>query len=531
MMTAAATKPATESFLFLGDWEAARAQAHTVRRQRAERVLCSLQLRVQSGASSLDAWLAALESRRKLEEVAAGAASRALSELEARWRPQRLDASDGAAAAWLLAAEQNQAAALGARATQWAAAIPEGGGELRRRHLQLWDSISPTGAPAAAAAAAGISPSQTGGSVACALRAWDSAHAAAEQAWQTHNQGLEASSQAAVKDQAPPDVWLSEVVYREVARTHAREQEAAEKKLTETAATLAGLEVERSAFWNTLAASYVRTCQALGHSSSSSSSTASPAAFSPPPRGAAADSQSAPEPGKAATTPGIRAQGQPTQPSLPAPAVRPAIAGEEWLVVHVELPAMPSASGAILQRVPVAMPVEKGLFGIGGGGWRDGCTLVLTLHGYLHIFDRPEVASSAEDQSSASGQGSAADGPTKQSNSSQEEEELAVLAIKASVYVPMATRCVFLRKGKEYTLDVAEAESQASAPEASGGLGSGLRRWLGRESSSKAVPRRAQARVCDEALFTALEGRCHEFVRRGQGLRAAAANAASTAAP
>lgn len=46
---------------------------------------------------------------------------------------------------------------------------------------------------------------------------------------------------------------------------------------------------------------------------------------------------------------------------------------------------MPTAYGAVLQRVPAAMMTPSGLFGR-GSEWREGATLVLTIHGYLHLF-------------------------------------------------------------------------------------------------------------------------------------------------
>uniref|UniRef100_A0A7S4SSQ9 Uncharacterized protein n=2 Tax=Alexandrium monilatum TaxID=311494 RepID=A0A7S4SSQ9_9DINO len=176
---------------------------------------------------------------------------------------------------------------------------------------------------------------------------------------------------------------------------------------------------------------------------------------------------------------------------------------------------MPSASGAVLQRTKVAMQASGGLFGLGGSTWREGATLVLTLHGYLHMFFL-EASSKAPKASGPAGRPVTA-----------EDEELVESAIKASVYVPLATRCVFLRKGKELTLDLAEAEAAEAPPPSKPGP---LSRWMGRGGDAQPLPRRVQARVADAQVFQELEQRCHDFVRRGQGLRNAAASAAAAAA-
>ena len=89
--------------------------------------------------SCLDAWSGILESRRKLQEVADTASSHALGEVEARWKRDRWDNSDGEAAAWLIAAEQAHSAALAARAPFWAAAVPHGRGHVVR------DVVKPRG--------------------------------------------------------------------------------------------------------------------------------------------------------------------------------------------------------------------------------------------------------------------------------------------------------------------------------------------------------------------------------------------------
>mmetsp|Transcript_58087 Transcript_58087/g.189130 ORF Transcript_58087/g.189130 Transcript_58087/m.189130 type:complete len:164 (-) Transcript_58087:71-562(-) len=147
-----------------------------------------------------------------------------------------------------------------------------------------------------------------------------------------------------------------------------------------------------------------------------------------------------------------------------------------------------------------------------------------------------------------------------QSNSA--EEELVESAIKASVYVPMATKCMFLQKGKELVLEVSEPaegtastaspvpatspgasfskppdETTAASPAAGSnsagsgqgaGLGerasSGLRRLLGRPSGNEPLPRRIYAKVTEPVDFRELESRCQGFVRRGQGFRASVAS-------
>jgi hypothetical protein len=172
--------------------------------------------------------------------------------------------------------------------------------------------------------------------------------------------------------------------------------------------------------------------------------------------------------------------------------------------------------------------VEKGMFGIGGGGWHDGCTLVLTLHGYLHVFGATTAPCKAADTSAQFTASRDEQAPTSDASGSELEEELVESAIKASVYVPMAVRCVFLRKGKEYSVDLAEAEATGASDKQPGGLGSGLRRWLSKDGSGAkgtvVPPRKVQARVEDEFEFSTLERRCHEFVRRGQSFRQAVAH-------
>lgn len=476
----------TDSCLFLGDWEARRAQCHAERRQRAEQELCGLQLRVRSGAASLDAWLAILESRRKLEEVAAGAAARAVDELEARWKPQRLDVSgDSEVASWLLVAEREHIAARTASAARWAAALPSGGPELRLRYQQLIANLAPAanGGPGGRAAAP---------NAVAYLYIWDEAHEAAAKAWQSHSGRLQAASQALKEGHAPPDIWLSEVQYRERARGHLAQQAAAERALNDATIGVASAESDRSDFWAAYSAAYAR------------------AAVGPVAGGSPTD---------VSGTSGA---------SSAAPAVKINVISAESSAELAPLPDMPSASGAVLQKTKVSIPTEKGIFGFGKGGWSDGCTLVLTLHGYLHVF-------------APAGSGESA------------EEELVESAIKASVYVPMATRCIFRRKGQERDLELAEADAEvaaappggdagnASAPEGqhrqpqqaagqgsaapqptpAGRLGGGLRKLFGMESGTKVVPRCVRARVADDEAFTALERRCHEFRCRGLTARPA----------
>lgn len=162
----------------------------------------------------------------------------------------------------------------------------------------------------------------------------------------------------------------------------------------------------------------------------------------------------------------------------------------------------------VLWRVNAAAQAPTGLFGLGGGGWREGAFLVLTVHGYLHVFsdDKPikEDATSADDITLSQG-----------------EEVLREAAIRASVYVPLATKCMFLRRGKEFTLEVAEAESVGENVQ-QGGAGDRLRKWIGKAPSvGQLVPRRVHARILDAKEFDEIETSCQEFVRQGQNLRAA----------
>ncbi|CAE8645316.1 unnamed protein product, partial [Polarella glacialis] len=123
------------------------------------------------------------------------------------------------------------------------------------------------------------------------------------------------------------------------------------------------------------------------------------------------------------------------------------------------------------------------------------------------------------------------EGPELLRDGDEEGEELLESAIKASVYVPLATKCVFQRRGKEFILELAEQEVVPEAPaEASPDsravrAAAGLQKWFREKTSpgSQPVPRRVHSRLADAEKFTELENRCHEFVRRGHSLRAAAA--------
>ena len=423
--------PEAQSCLFLADWELARTQDFSQRRKRLEDELCRQQLQIQSALSSLGAWLAVLDSRRKLNEVAASAASQALADLESRWKPLRLEA-DGAVAAWLVAAERAYVAGLQRRAQGWATAAPEGGAKLRQRQQSLSDHLA--------------------GPVVQAVRAWDAAHQEAEAAWASHHERVEEASRAIASEKAPPDSWLSEVRYRERARKHLTDQAAVEQLLAASAQQLAALESERSQYWGAFVASY-RSC---GQQLEGVSETCDAGPFL----------------------------------SAPVAAVLPELA---------DVPNMPSAGGAVLQRVSAAMMAPSGLFGLGSGGWREGATLVLTMHGYLHLFYVDGKAARKE-----------AD------KDSEETEELVEADIKASVYAPLATKCVFQRRGQELILDLAEQEA-AAAPEKS--PGSNLRKWWAGKPDAAPL-RHIHARLTDQEQFGQLERRCHEFVRRGHALRA-----------
>lgn len=467
---------ATDFCLFLTDWEAARAHGHAVRRKRAEGIISNLQARARNGAASLEAWLGAIESRRRLLEVASGAATQAATDLEARWRPQRLDQSDGEAAAWLLAAERAHAAELVARASRWAAAVPAEAAELRRKHQALCNALA--------------------GSVLSDLRAWDASNESLGQAWQKHNERLEEAS-ALPADQAPPDMWLSEVRYREQARAHLDLQATAERVLAESMESLVALEGSRAAFWRQISVTYGQLHGA--------DSIGAPAI--------ACESEG----GKSPQAPGL--------PQAPLVQILGSCTGEE---PPPPLPEMPTASGAVLHRMPVSVQTTAGLFGRGGGQWRPGATLVLTLHGYLHVFGgdaAPAAPPGGASELAAQGEGSTAPNPQAEGATPSSQEELVESAIVASVYVPMATKCVVLRRGKECTLNVAEAEVADAAPAtpAPGGVAGGFRRLMGRASAAGPAPRKAFVRIDDEAEVAKLEARCHDFIRRGQGMRSSAA--------
>jgi len=301
------------------------------------------------------------------------------------------------------------------------------------------------------------------GQVVSAVRGWDQTHAAAEAAWLSHHQRVEETTRAIAQDKAPPDSWLSEVRYREQARKHLSEQAAAEELLLGAASKLHDLEAERALYWQAFVEAY-RACSAAD----------------------------VPPPGE--------------QHMMPAPTMPPQLQ-------LPEVPEIPSAGGAVLQRVPAAMVAPGGLFGLGGGGWREGATLVLTIHGYLHLFyTDPKVATAKPEDA----------GP-----------ELVESDIQASVYAPMATKCVFQRRGKELILELAEPE--ATPPEGSPSsekpsAAASLRKWWSGKAQEP-VPRRILARLSCPDEFKELEGRCHEFVRKGHALRAATPPRVAGASP
>merc|ERR1712032_658392 len=118
---------------------------------------------------------------------------------------------------------------------------------------------------------------------------------------------------------------------------------------------------------------------------------------------------------------------------MPPPIVKSQVTLESFEELHpLSLPEMPGSGKAVLRRASASMEAVAGLFGLGGGGWREGATIVLTIHGYLHLFfsDKPKTEEA----------GSPCIG----------EETLWESDIKASVYVPLATRCMFLRKGSTF---------------------------------------------------------------------------------
>lgn len=525
-METSSPSSAADGCLFLAEWEAARVQVHHAHRQKAEGILWDLQLRAKSGLAALDAWSAVIESRRSLEDAAACASRRASDELEARWQPLRVDAHDGEAAAWLVAAERAHARTLSLHSKAWAALSPLVSVDLKRRHQALVEGLAR--------------------GVVASLKSWDEAHDAAAQTWQAHHERLQLAARAVADERAPPDSWLSEVRYRERARAHLVQQAAAEGLLDAGMATLSALELERASVWEVVKKAYSHACMARLGTNDEHVDLA-----------AAMSTSSLARSDAAVMTTTLSAQ--PASPLLPllgaAPPITPpgAVMGSSGQVQKPlpSVPDMPSASGAVLRRVRVAMQAPAGLFGLGGGGWREGATLVLTLHGYLHLFGGGEASASA--YRAQGGQEGLSDG----------DEELVESAIKASVYVPMVTKCMFLRKGKELILDLSESESSCSATGAStggaavatggahgwaaaaaphtagvtqgkgggsGGTGCGgtnsgaLLRLLGlAQQSSEPVPRRVFARMGDPVEFAELESRCHEFMRRGQSRRSALA--------
>jgi len=376
--------------------------------------------------------------------------------------------------------EQQHIAILSSSAAQWADAIPAGLADLRHRYIGVAETL--------------------GSRLLQLVRTWDMSHEATVQAWQVHFAHLQEASRAILEERTPPDVWLSEVQYRERARNSLSARADAELELQKLAESVAKLEVERSELWAKFAAAYSQA-----HEVDCA-------------RGEAA-----------------AAEGPPAV--IPAPC--------QAAPLSTSLPPIPSTAGAVLHHCRVAVPAQSGFFGRGGGGWQEGYTLVLTMHGYMHLFGPKTVNQTASNSNSSSANPAATgdppppeapaqpiDGATAEAVPQQEEEEeFEVAAIQATVYVPMATRCLFLRKGKDRTLDLAEAEGLEQPEKV--GLGQGLRNLIRKQSDAapKPVLRRINAKVADEAALTALETRCHEFVRRGQSLRAFAAAAKAATAP
>jgi len=433
-------EPATalpKACLYLGEWEAVRVQVRAARRKRAEDILSGLQARLRSASSSLNAWLAVLESRKKLEEVCAGAASKAIEELESNWRPLRLDACDGEAAAWLLAAEGTHVSSLLARASRWGAATPATASDLRGKYQALTESLF---------------------GIVGAMREWDQAHEFVEQAWGSYHERMQNGAPGTTST----DSWLSELTYREHAHAYSAAQQTAETMLSTGVATLCTLEDERAALWGGFTDAYTRMCSERAECSA---------------------------------------------PAIPSPELAGLSFGEGLAQdekLSLEMPDIPSHGITVSHRIPVSiLQAPGGLFGR-GGGWRDGATLVLTHRGYLHLFFRE-----------GAGKNNA-------------EELLLEADLKASVYVPSATRCVFLRRGSDLTLDVGEADAEEAPPEKPSG--GGLRNWIGKSApAEQPVLKRVQARVADAAKFGELEKRCHDFVRQGQ--KVAASSQAAPSAP
>lgn len=403
-----------ESCLFLSEWEAARRENHAIRRKYTEGELCRQQLQLQSALTSIKSWLAVVETRQRLHQVAFNAAVQALDELDSRWRPLRLE-PDAAPAAWLVASERQ---ALQGLTKCWATAAPEGGQNLIQRFQTLSDHLS--------------------SQVVSAIRLWDESHQAAEQAWQNHHERVEEAARAIAQERAPPDSWLSEVQYRERARKHVTDQAAADELLLSTAQQLAILEAQRVEYWKSFAESYRSCCGQQGVVVQEEAPSMVSTSFQ--------------------------------APQMPV------------------LPDMPTAFGAVLQRVSAAM-------------------MVLTIHGYLHLFlPDPKDPKAAK-----------TDGDTP---------ELVEADVKASVYAPRATKCVFQRRGQELVLDLAEASADgdgtgtASVGGTASGSSTGWRTWFAKAEKTEPL-RRIHAKMSDPQQFVELENHCHNFVRRGQALRSA----------
>jgi len=256
----------------------------------------------------------------------------------------------------------------------------------------------------------------------------------------------------------PPDAWLSEVRYRENARVYVTVQADADSVVAEI---VGEFRVKRVNISQEMSSSY-RQVASFGDG------LATPVSDAP---------QDAHEDwfGTAVKVAAI----------CPPPEVRLCVGEAD---VWEPFPEMPKAHAAVLHRIGVSAPIPAGFLGFGGGGWREGFSLVLTVHGYMHLFNTPD------------------------------EQELVESAIVASVYVPSVTRCVFIRRGAECTADLAEAEALEQAA-AKPSYVDKAREFMRRSASE--LPRRVQARL-PVADSEGLERHCHQFVRRGQEMRSAA---------
>lgn len=489
-----AEKTTVDSSFSLADWELERAQSHETMKNIADRTLCDLQLRARGGMTALDSLQAIIQAHRVLEEANISASTQALNEVETRWKPVRTEEIDGEAAAWLMAAERAQVAVHRANAARWASVLPQQFPNVRKTFEGLVDI--------------------TGNVLPQTLRSWHACHDGACNAWQQHSERLQAVQIAENEGTAPPDPLLSEVRYRERVRSEVALRAQVEAALKNCSQGLVVAENDRGTLWQTFTSSYYSACS-VAHASAQSNAV-----------------------GAAALEVGISVSGQSAgyAPNLPWLAGAPALklplsaSSSEAERQFSSLPRMlnmPSAIGYVLQRLQVAMKAPTGFFGLGGGGWQLGATLILTMHGHLHLF---YSESEKADKSESNGEFLCG-------------EELVESAIKASAYVPFASKCVFLQKGKELIIEVAECEdhpanhtgdatnSDASSisshqvspkPAAAivSGSAAGLRKLFGQSPSyPNPIPRRVYARTDSVDEFRALEKHCHNFVRRGLGRR------------